>query len=192
MPSSAEFLRKIRELYEGTRMGRQELQGALILDPQNALFKDDWLIHDDVPDDTIEQATVGVDPSGGSGEVGIVACALLNGGRYAVLADRTTVGSPAQWGEAAVRCHDDFDADDIVVEVNFGGDMAIEVIKQAAERIHQRGERDTNMIRIKEVSASRGKAMRAEPISLPYKKGRWLTLPQIPHQMLTVIQVLGD
>jgi phage terminase large subunit-like protein len=67
-------------------------------------------------------------------------------------------------GEAAVKCHDDFEVDDIVVEVNFGGDMATEVIEQAAERVHQRSERDHNMIRIKEVSASRGKAMRAEPI----------------------------
>ena len=40
--------------------------------------------------------------------------------RFAVLADRSTSGSPGQWGEAAVKCHDDFDADDIVVEVNFG------------------------------------------------------------------------
>jgi phage terminase large subunit-like protein len=54
----------------------------------------------------------------------IVASALLHDGRFAVLADRTTTGSPAQWGEAVVRCHDDFDADDVVVEVNFGGDMA--------------------------------------------------------------------
>ena len=52
--------------------------------------------------------------------------------------------------------------------------MATEVIKQAAERIHQRGERDTRLIRIKEVNASRGKAMRAEPISLLYEKGRVL------------------
>jgi phage terminase large subunit-like protein len=37
---SANFLKKVRELYEGTRLGRQELQGAMILDPQNALFKD--------------------------------------------------------------------------------------------------------------------------------------------------------
>src|SRR5215467_11563190 len=43
---SAGFLKKVRELYEGTRLGRQELQGAMILDPMNALFKDDWLIHD--------------------------------------------------------------------------------------------------------------------------------------------------
>jgi len=171
---SAEFLRKVRELYEGTRLGRQELQGAMILDPQNALFKDDWLQYDDVPDDTIEQATVGVDPSGGADDVGIVASALLTDGRYAVLADRTTTGSPAKWGEAAVKCHDDFDCDDVVVEVNFGGDMATEVVKQAAERIHARGERDSNFIRIKEVSASRGKAMRAEPISLLYEKARVL------------------
>src|SRR6516162_1264842 len=171
---SANFLKKVRELYEGTRLGRQELQGAMILDPVNALFKDDWLIHDEVAEDLIEQVTVGVDPSGRGDEVGIVASALLQDGRFAVLADRTTTGSPAQWGEAVVRCHDDFDADDVVVEVNFGGDMATEVVKQTAERVHQRGGRDTNMIRVKEVSASRGKAMRAEPISLLYEKGRVL------------------
>src|SRR5262249_44701132 len=100
---SAGFLKKVRELYEGTRLGRQELQGAMILDPQNALFKDDWLIHDEVAEDLIEQVTVGVDPSGGGDEVGIVASALLQDGRFAVLADRTTTGSPAQWGEAVVR-----------------------------------------------------------------------------------------
>jgi phage terminase large subunit-like protein len=118
---SPDFLKKVRELYEGTRLGRQELQGAMILDPANALFKDDWLIHNDVPEDMIEQVTVGVDPSGGGDEIGIVASALLNDRRFAVLADRSTSGSPAQWGEAVVRCHDDFDADGVVVEVNFGG-----------------------------------------------------------------------
>ena len=49
--------------------------------------------------------------------------------------------------------------------------MVPEVIKQAAERIHARGERDTNLIGIKEVSASRGEVMRAEPSSLLYEKG---------------------
>jgi hypothetical protein len=47
--------------------------GAITFDPMNALFKDDWLIHNDVPEDLIEQVTVGVDPSGGGDEVGIVA-----------------------------------------------------------------------------------------------------------------------
>jgi hypothetical protein len=50
-----------------------------------------------------------------------------------------------------MRCHDDFDADDVVVEVNFDGDTATEVVKpgkQAAERVHQRGECQTNLIRV--------------------------------------------
>jgi phage terminase large subunit-like protein len=97
------------------------------------------------------------------------------------------VDQPAEWGEAAVRCHDDFDADDAVVEVNFGGDMATEVVKQAAERVHQRGERESNLIRIKEVTASRGKAMRAEPISLLFERGRVLMrrgLDQLEGEMM--------
>ena len=72
-----------------------------------------------------------------------------------------------------MKCHDDFDADDVVVEINFGGDMATEVVKQAAERVHQRGERESNLIRVKEVSASRGKAMRAEPIGLMAFSREW-------------------
>jgi len=182
-----DYLSKIKELYEGTRLGRQELQGAMILDPVNALFKDDWLQHDDVAEDRIEQVSVGVDPSGGGDEVGIVAAALLTDGKLAVLSDRTTTGSPAQWSEAAVKAYDDFDADEFVVEVNFGGDMATEVLKQAADRKFEKGERDTNMICIREVSASRGKVMRAEPVSLLYEKGRILHrrgLDQLEGEML--------
>jgi phage terminase large subunit-like protein len=171
---SASFLAKIRELYEGTRVGRQELMGAMLLDPQNALFKDEWLVHHDVPEEMIEQVTVGVDPSGGEDEVGIVVSALLNDGRFGVLADRSVSGSPAQWGDAVVKAHDDFDADDVVVETNFGGDMATDVVKQAAQRAFDQGRRATDMLRVKEVSASRGKAMRAEPISLLYEKRRVL------------------
>lgn len=97
-----DFLAKVREMYEGTRLGRQELHGAMILDPQHALFKDDWVIHDDVADNLIEQVTVGVDPSGGEDDVGIVVVALLTDGRLAVLADRSIAGSPSVWGNAVV------------------------------------------------------------------------------------------
>jgi phage terminase large subunit-like protein len=169
---SADFLRRVKEHYEGTFIGRQELQGNMILDPPNALFKDEWLKRGVIDESTIEQATVGVDPSGGTDEIGIVASALLNDGKYAVLADRSTTGSPATWGDAVVKAHDDFEADDVVVEVNFGGQMAEDVVKQAADRAFEQGRRPTNMIRVKAVSASRGKAMRAEPISLLYEKGR--------------------
>jgi len=169
---SPAFLRKVRELYEGTRLGRQELMGGLILDPISALFKDEWLRHDEFGDDIIEQSTVGVDPSGGSDDVGIVVSALLNDGRLAVLADRTLSASPAKWGDAVVRAHDEFNCDDVVVEVNFGGQMASDVVKEAARRAAAVGEREDDLIRVREVSASRGKVMRAEPVSLLYEKGR--------------------
>jgi phage terminase large subunit-like protein len=171
---SADFLKRVREQYEGTRRGQQELQGAMLLEPADALFEESWLIHDDVKEDLIEQVTVGVDPSGGADETGIIAAALLADGRLAVLADRSLSGTQAQWGEAAVRAHDDFDADDIAVEINYGGAMAIEVIKQAAARLHEKGERESSIIRVKEVTASRGKVMRAEPVSLLFEKGRVL------------------
>ena len=169
-----DFISKIREVYEGTRLGRQELSGEMILNPENALFKDEWLQRADVTEEMLEQVTVGVDPSGGGDAIGIVAAALLTDGRYAVLADRTVSGSPATWGDAVVRAHDDFDADDVVVEINFGGVMAAEVIRSAADRMHAHGLRPNNLIRVKEVNASRGKVMRAEPISLLYEKGRVL------------------
>ena len=73
---SADYLRRVRELYEGTRIGRQELYGAMILDPVNAPFKDEWLSHEEIPEEAIEQATVGVHPSGGGDDVGIVVSAL--------------------------------------------------------------------------------------------------------------------
>jgi phage terminase large subunit-like protein len=85
-------------------------------------------------------------------------------------------------GEAVVKCHDDFDADDVVVEINFDSDMPTEVVKQAAERARQRSDCESNLIRVKEVSASRGKAMRAEPISLLYEKGR--VLHQLEAEMM--------
>jgi phage terminase large subunit-like protein len=70
-----------------------------------------------------------------------VVAALLTDNRYAIPADRSVSGSPATWGDAVVKAHDDFDADDVVVETNFGGDMATEVVKQAAQRAFDQGRR---------------------------------------------------
>jgi phage terminase large subunit-like protein len=162
--------------------------GGLILDPISALFKEEWLRRDEFSDDIIEQSTVGVDPSGGSDDVGIVVSALLNDGRLAVLADRTVSASPGKWGDEVVRAHDEFKCDDVVVEVNFGGDMAAEVVREAARRAAAAGKREDDLIRVKEVSASRGKVMRAEPVSLMYEKGRVLHrrgLDQLEAEMLS-------
>jgi phage terminase large subunit-like protein len=171
---SADFLTRIREANQNSRQWLQEIQGEMILEPEDALSKSEWLIHHDVPEELIEQVTVGVDPSGGGDMIGIVAAALLTDGRFAVLADRSISGSPAQWGDAVVRAADNYDADDVVVETNYGGAMALEVVKSAAVRLHERGERPTGMIRVREITSSRGKALRAEPVSLLFEQGRVL------------------
>ena len=186
---SPAFLKRIRDLYENTRMGRQELNGALLLDPQNALFRDEWIVRDPVPEELIEQASVGVDPSGGGDEVGIVVGALLTDGRLAVLADRSlSAASPGQWGDEVVKACDEFSCDDCVVELNYGGAMASDVVRRAAERACQLGKREQPYICVREVTASRGKVMRAEPISLLYEKNRVLHrrgLDQLEGEMLS-------
>jgi phage terminase large subunit-like protein len=115
--------------------------------------------------------------------------ALLTDGRLAVLADRSlSAASPGQWGDEVVKAYDEFDCDDAVVELNFGGQMASDVVKQAADRAFQSGKRSTNLIRVKEVTASRGKVMRAEPVSLMYEKNRVLHrrgLNQLESEMLS-------
>ena len=89
-----------------------------------------------------------------------------------MLGDYSTGGTPSHWAETAIKAHDELDADDICAETNFGGAMVIETIKQAAIRMHERGERHTDMIRVRDVVASRGKTLRAEPVSLQYERGR--------------------
>jgi phage terminase large subunit-like protein len=177
---SADALDRLRKNYENSRQWLQEIMGELILTPEDGLFRSEWIRHDSVREDLIEQVTVGVDPSGSKDEVGIVVAALLSDGRLAVLADRTISGTPLAWGEAAVRAHDDFSADDVAVETNYGGAMAVDVIKQAAVRLHEKGERESNAIRVRETVASRGKVMRAEPVSLLFEQGRVLMRPGMP------------
>jgi len=172
------YLKRLQDQYEGTRIGRQEMLGLLILtDPLMQLFKEDWIKVDPVPDDLIEQVSVGVDPSGGGDEIGIVVGAMLTDGRLALLADRSLSGSPGQWADQAVKAHDDYGADDIVCEVNFGGAMVAETIHNSAERMYYRQERASPFIKVKEVHASRGKIVRCEPVSLLYEKGRVLHRP---------------
>jgi phage terminase large subunit-like protein len=171
------FLERMK-FYEGTRKGRQELFGELLLDPENALFLDHWICRDPVAPEMIEQVSVGVDPSGGADEVGIVVGALLTDGRFGVLADRSLkAATPGQWGDAVVQAHDEFGALDCTVEVNYGGAMATDVIKSAAQRAHQDGKRDSDLIRVREVVASRGKVLRAEPVALLYEKAKVLHRP---------------
>ena len=78
------YIADLRETWDGRKLALQELEGLIVEEDDAELFKESWLIHDPVPDEMIERVSIGVDP-GGIDTTGIVACAYLVDGRYAVL-----------------------------------------------------------------------------------------------------------
>jgi len=164
------FRERVYSRYAGTERGRQELGGELIDDVEGALWTranlDQYRVKTH-PD--LAQVVVAVDPSGGhaegNDEQGIVVAGKGVDGRGYVLADRTCKLSPDGWGRRAVKAYLDFKADRIVYEKNFGGEMVEAVIKTAALSMGV-------IVSTKDVHASRGKVVRAEPISALYEQGR--------------------
>lgn len=169
------FKRTILDRYEGTRLGKQELHGELLEDVEGALWSWEML-------QWIEEAphlvriVVSVDPAGTanakSDETGIVVLGISIDKRLYVLADFSGKYSPAQWGDKALDAADDFNADCIVAEKNYGGDMVRHVLDVAAEK------RVRVAPRIKLVNSRRGKAIRAEPIVALYEKKRVIHVGQ--------------
>lgn len=113
---------------------------------------------------TCRRIVVGVDPSGGGDEIGILICGLGHDGRGYVLADYTAPGprGPLFWGHETVRGYDDFQADRIVAERNYGGNLVKSNIQVAA---------GNRRVPVEEVNASRGKDVRAEPVAALYEDG---------------------
>lgn len=111
----------------------------------------------------LARIVVGVDPPGGSTECGIVVCGLGTNGHGYTLDDVSVQASPEAWASAVVKAYHDWEADWIVAETNFGGDMVKNTIRAVP---------DGKDVRFKPVHASRGKAIRAEPISAHYEQGR--------------------
>ncbi len=172
-----------RTTYEGTRLGRQELGGELLEDVEGALWNlaliDLHRIREIPKGVTLVRVVVAVDPSGAStgAECGIVVAARGSDKRGYVLADYSKRGTPNEWANAVVAAYDTWEADAVIVEKNFGGDMATNTIQTIRPRIP-----------IKAVHASRGKAVRAEPISSQYVQGHWShvgSFPALEDQMCT-------
>lgn len=177
-------LRQLRERYEGTRLGRQELSGELLDDVPGALWTRAMVdaAHTKTAPD-MERVVVAIDPAVTSGEdsdeTGIVVVGKGVDGRGYVLADRTCRLSPDGWARRAVTASDEFAADRIVAEVNNGGDLVERVIRTVASRISY-----------KKVHASRGKRVRAEPIAALYEQGKVLhvgSFPELEDQMCSFV-----
>ncbi len=168
---AAPFLKKIAEEYEGTRLGRQELEAEILDDIPGALWQRSAIDLNrlgEVPLD-MERVIVAVDPATsneeGSDETGIVVVGLARDtDGYAqgyILEDGSMKGSPEEWARKAVNLYRKWEADKIVAEKNQGGDMVASVIKAVDRSLNP-----------KLVHASRGKYIRAEPISSLYEQNR--------------------
>jgi predicted phage terminase large subunit-like protein len=161
-------LAQLRERYEGTRLGRQELNAEILEDIPGALWTRDTIDGQRVREaPALVRVVVAIDPSGTRGEadsgdsVGIVVAGKGDDGRCYVLADRTCKLSPDGWGRQAVNAYHEFKADRIVAERNFGGAMVEHVIRTIDPKVSYR-----------EVTASRGKIARAEPVAALYEQGK--------------------
>lgn len=154
--------------YAGTRLGRQELDAELLEDTPGAL----WtyaMLEDRRPAPDLARCVVGVDPSGGSDpendEQGIIVGGKGIDGHGYVVADRSCKLSPDGWGRRAVQAYIDFQADAIVCEKNFGGDMVEAVVQTSARAMGVK-------VKVVMVTASRGKALRAQPVAALYEQGQ--------------------
>src|SRR4051794_35934064 len=174
------FLEQIVRRYQGTRLGRQELDGELLDDMPGALWTHaliDAARVTDAPD--LARIVVGIDPAvsshEGADETGIVVAGSDRDGHGYVLADSSGRYAPAEWARAAIAAYREHRADRIVAEVNNGGDMV-----EATLRVV-----DAN-VPFAAVHASRGKVARAEPVAALYEQGRVHhlgALPQLEDQM---------
>lgn len=196
-PHLPEHIREaLLEEYDGTDLGRQELLAEILDEDSNALWNRAWLNSGRIPVGEIPKlirVSVGVDPSGGAGEQGIVVVGKsmleyerengrkVNLAHGYVLGDRTVHKKPEGWGRAAVEAAVEFEADDICVEVNFGGEMAVSTIRAAADDMGVN-------IPIRITRATRGKVVRAQPVSALTAQNRWHmvgTFPELEDQLCT-------
>ena len=176
-------LREFLARYEGTRLGKQELYGEILEDVEGALWTLALIERDRVPvlPGGVVRRVVSVDPAvtnnADSDETGIVVVSRDRDGQGYVEADLSMRGSPLEWAQRVVRAFDEYECDSVVVEVNQGGEMVAQTLRTVRPHLS-----------IREVRATKGKRLRAEPISALYEQGRIHhvgTLDALESQMTT-------
>ncbi len=161
------FLAQVSARYGGTALGRQELDGELIEDRADALWKREAIEAARVAAaPALLRIVVAVDPPASAGRrasaCGIIAAGIDAGGMGYVLADETVSGAePEAWAARAVALYRALKADALVAEVNQGGDMVAAVVRLVDPTVP-----------VTAVVATRGKHARAEPVSALYRQGR--------------------
>ena len=165
---SEKFFAEVIDKYEGTRLGRQELNAELLDDNPNALWSYKLLDQHRISQrvDVYKRIVVAVDPPASSNEnsdeCGIIVVGELENKQYHVLGDFSVQGKqPQQWANIAITQYHNFTADCVVAEVNQGGDMVAAIFRQL-----------DHTVPIHSVRATKGKWLRAEPVAALYEQGR--------------------
>lgn len=169
---SPKFIRSVVRRYQGTRLGRQELEAVLLDDNPNALWTratlDKHRFNATMPMPQLRRICVGVDPgisddAEKAAETGIVVAGIDHqrpDPHGYVLSDKSLVGTPLEWAREAVGAYKLHRGDRIIAEINQGGDMVTHTIHSVDRRVP-----------VQVVRATRGKAKRAEPVAALYERG---------------------
>ncbi len=158
------FIKRLKDRYEGSRLGRQEIHAEILEDVPGALWQRSNLDEHRVKDaPVLRRIVVAIDPAVTSGEdadeTGIIVAGIDADLRGYVLADLTCRESPDGWANRAVRAYHEYNADLVVAETNNGGDLVEAVIRTVDPDVS-----------FKKVHASRGKFTRAEPVAALYEQ----------------------
>lgn len=182
------FKKLVVDRYEGTRTGRQELYGELLSDVVGAQWNDDMLRRKPIEWDELDRIVIGVDPAGTankrSDETGIIVAGRRDNECF-VLHDSSGKYSPRGWASEVLNLYERFKADAIVAEKNFGGDMVKDVLMKDDHGLSPR-------ILVKQ--ATRGKAVRAEPVVALYEQERvfhYGSLAELETEMTTWVPGQG-
>jgi predicted phage terminase large subunit-like protein len=167
---STEYLRSLESLPE--RQRKRFLEGVYIDELEGALWSLEAIEKnrrtvEDIPENRRRRIVIAVDPSGaanaedeGADEIGIVVATLGVDGNIYVLADLSLRAGPGEWSRVVAEAYREYRADAVVAERNFGGEMVRYVIQAKNPDIP-----------VRVVTASRGKAVRAEPVATLYDRG---------------------
>ena len=157
-------IKMLKERYEGTRLGRQELYAEILEDVEGALFNSSNIEQnrvDVLPE--MQRIVVSIDPAvtskSSSDETGIIVAGRGIDNHYYILDDKSGIFSPDVWIKRAIELFYKYEADRIVCEVNNGGDLIEKLLRI----------QDTN-VPYTSVRATRGKILRAEPVSSLYER----------------------
>lgn len=158
----------LRDRYEGTRIGQQELYAEILEDIEGSLFKRANIDANRVKDLTniqMGKIVIAIDPAvtshADSDETGIVVVGRGTDGRYYVLDDRSGVYTPDDWIKKAIALYYEYEANYIVAEVNNGGDLIERLLRVSDLKVPY-----------KAIRSSKGKMLRAEPVSSLYEQNK--------------------